>query len=115
MWGFTAGVGGYIALTENIHAAADGGLVYYNWDGTGANYLDDDDTGWYVRPHLRAKWGCFEAQAGATYVDISDSDEWNWFIKVYYQVAQGWDLTAGYSEADDGDADVWSVGVRKRF
>lgn len=118
LFGVTAGVGGYIALTENIHVAADGGIVYYDADFNnvvGAADLDFDDTGWYVRPHFRAKFGCFEAQAGATYVDISDSEEWNWFIKVYYQIAQGWDLTAGYNEGDGDDLETWTVGARWRF
>lgn len=111
----TGGVGGYIALTENIHAVADGGIVYMDWDYAGNNLADGDDTGWYVRPHLRAKWGCFEAQLGATYVDIDDTEEWNWFLKIYYQVAQGWDVTAGYTEGEDTDLETWTIGVRKRF
>jgi hypothetical protein len=114
VFGITAGVGGYIALTENIHAVADGGLIYQDWDFAN-NFADGDDTGWYVRPHLRAKWGCFEVHAGATYEDINDDEEWNWFAKVYYQVAQGWDLTAGYNEGGDDDFEVWTVGARWRY
>lgn len=116
IFGVTAGVGGYIALTENIHVAADGGLVYYDVDFAGNNNFDGDDTGWYVRPHFRGKWGCFEAHVGANYTDISDSEEWAWFAQVYYQVAQGWDVTVGYSESTfDTDNEVWSIGARKRF
>lgn len=115
VFGLQAGVGGYIALTENIHAVADGGLVYYDYDYSGTNLLDGDDTGWYVRPHLRAKWGCFEAHAGATYIDIDDTEEWNWFIQLYYQIAQGWDITAGYNEGDDNELETWTIGVRWRY
>jgi hypothetical protein len=111
----TAGVGGYIAMTENIHAAVDGGLVYMDWDENFVGGVDGDDTGWYVRPHLRAKWGCFEAHLGAIYTDISDNEDWGWFASVYYQIAQGWDITAGYNEGDESDAEVWTIGARKRF
>ena len=117
-WGLSLGVGGYIALNENIHAAVDGGVLYedFSLDARGnLRGFDDDDTGWYVRPHLRAKWSCFEIHAGATYSDIWDDTDWAWFAQVYYQVAQGWDISAGYSEHDDSDGDVWTIGVRRRF
>lgn len=120
-WNLSAGIGGYIALTENIHAAIDGGLIYsdFSKDDTDprplfSNAFDDNDTGWYVRPHLRAKFGCFEIQAGATYKDIYNDTNWDWFAQVYYQVAQGWDISAGWNEGV-AEADVWTVGVRKRF
>lgn len=120
-WNLSAGIGGYIALTENIHAAIDGGLIYsdFSKDDTDprlnfSNAFSDNDTGWYVRPHLRAKFGCFEIQAGATYKDIFNDTNWDWFAQVYYQVAQGWDISAGWNEGV-AEADVWTVGVRKRF
>jgi hypothetical protein len=124
-WTLSGGIGGYLPLTNNINIALDGGI--FHWD-TDYDYVvtpvggvptrvnvSDDDTGWYVRPHIRAKWGCFEVHAGAMYVDVSDSNDWNWFAQVYYQVARNWDITAGYSEFDDSDGETWSVGARYKF
>lgn len=112
-WTVSAGIGGYVPLTENIHLAGDAGIIYEKWDGGGGG--NDDDTGWYVRPHLRAKWGCLEAQLGAQYTDVGDnsSDEWSGFAKLYYQVSPGWDLTAGVRYSDN--ITEWSGGVRYRF
>ena len=122
-WTLSAGIGGYVALTPNIHLAADAGL--FHWDseydiitGTTAvvrRTVSESDTGWYVRPHVRAKWGCFEAHAGATYIDVDDADDWNWFLQLYYQVAPKWDITAGYSEFDDSDGETWTIGARYKF
>lgn len=141
-WGFSAGIGGYIALTENIHLAADGGLIWVdseldgltdddgdanrlelglNKDSDDDNdgilrrytFFDDSDTGWYVRPHIRAKFSCFEIHAGATYVDVWNEEDWNLFVNVYYQIAQGWDITGGYTEFNDED--TWTIGARRRF
>ncbi len=141
-WGFTAGVGAYVALTENIHLAADGGLVWIDAEHDGLtdddsdantqefgdangpghdnngiyrrySFFDDSDTGWYVRPHIRAKFSCFEIHAGATYVDVWNEEDWNLFVNVYYQIAQGWDITGGYTEHNDED--TWTIGARRRF
>ena len=122
------GIGGYLPLTENIHAAVDGGVVWFNRDIEG--WGDDDDFGWYVRPHLRAKWGCLEVHVGAQYVDVGGGDnyrqtafvanygsweieEWSGFAQLYYQFAPSWDLTAGVSVSEDRTS--ISGGVRYRF
>jgi len=128
LWTISGGIGGYIPLSENIHLAADAGITYWDSDsrvyavplpgGAGSTQYyshDDSETGWYVRPHVRAKWGCFEGHAGFQYVDLDDEDDWSWFIQLYYQVAPGWDITAGYSEWDDSDSDTWTIGARYRF
>lgn len=136
------GIGGYLPLTENIHAVVEGGAIWVNrdYDGYGIiseRYdLDDDDFGWYVRPHLRARWGCLEVHAGAQYVDVGGSDgvrvlndntsfvsyttygaweieEWSGFVNLYYQLAPGWDVTAGVTFAEDRN--TISGGVRYRF
>ena len=119
-WTLTLGVGGHIALTENIHLAGDAGLVYTDISGSSGydddyyGYGDDSETGWYIRPHIRAKWGCLTVHAGASYVDLGDdADEWAAFVKAYYQITPVLDLTAGYSGGEE--ADVWSAGVRYRF
>jgi len=124
IWMLTAGIGGYMPLTGNIHIAADAGVVYADWEydyyysptrgtQTSRSY-SDNDTGWYARPHLRAKWGCLTVHAGAQYTDISESEEWSYFINGYYQIAQAWDITAGYSDGDN-DAQVITAGVRWRY
>lgn len=125
VWYIYGGIGGYIPLTENIHLAGDGGVVYadVSYDGTYATPtkgssndgdLDGGQTGWYLRPHLRAKWGCFELHAGATYRDLWDDSNWTYWASAYYQVAQNWDITAGYADGDD-DGSVITAGVRWRY
>ena len=126
VWNLTGGIGGYIALTPNIHLAADAGLWYVDSEfdipivnplpgGPFVDTVSDDDTGWYIRPHFRAKWSCFEAHLGAVYLDLDDAEDWNWFVQLYYQVAPGWDITAGYNEWDDAEGETWSVGARYKF
>lgn len=125
-WTLSGGVGVYYPIMNNIHIAMDGGVFHWDTDydvfvntaakGTPAVVnVSESDTGWYVRPHLRAKWSCFEVHAGAMYVDVDDLEEWNWFAQLYYQVLPGWDITAGYSEWDDSDGETWTVGARYRF
>jgi hypothetical protein len=129
-WTLSGGIGGYLPLTDNIHLAGDAGITYWDSDynyvyvnplpgggGEVPQYYSDGDseTGWYVRPHIRAKWGCFEAHAGVMYVDLDEADDWTWFLQAFYQVSPGWDITVGYSEWDDQDADTWLAGVRYKF
>jgi len=119
-WTLTLGIGGHLELTENIHLAGDAGFVYtdiesdYSIDATVPRRgLSDSETGWFVRPHIRAKWGCLTVHAGGAYSDLGDNDEWTLYGRLYYQVAAQWDLTAGLSSGED--ADVYSAGVRYRF
>ena len=127
MWAFTAGVGGYMPLTQNVHIAVDGGAVWANIDVAG--YYDDptpndvsgysdDEVGWYVRPHVRAKFGCLEVHVGALYTEIDDInggdfDEWAGFANFYYQVAPQWDVTAGVTYSSDRT--TVTGGARYRF
>jgi len=129
-WHVSAGIGGYIALTDNIHLAADGGIIWAEFDeqfwtvedpvvnplgGYWSNY-SDDDTGWYVRPHVRAKWGCLEVHAGVAYTDMFDDEDWAFFAKAYYQVWGGWDIAVGYNEGEmDADAETWTIGARWKY
>jgi hypothetical protein len=121
IWAISGGIGTYVELSENIHLAADGGAVWYNYDaastlGSSANNgFEEDDWGWYVRPHIRAKWGCFEVHAGAQYtkVDDLDIDEWSGFLNLYYQISPGWDLTAGVSHSSERT--TVTGGARYRF
>ena len=113
------------ALTENIHLVGEVGGMYFDaqtevnvrpgpndsWSGYHDTY-GDSDWGWYVRPHIRAKFGCFEIHAGAEYQDAYEND-WAFYGNVYYQVTPGWDLTAGIREGEDSTQ--WSAGVRYRY
>jgi hypothetical protein len=122
LWTVNAGIGAYFPMTEHIHLAADGGILW-----TGIEFDDDvfladdseDDTGWYVRPHLRAKWGCFEAKAGALYRDMGDFNpdgedgRWAGFAQLYYHITTSIDLTAGV--VVDEDLTQVNGGIRWRF
>ena len=122
MWRLSAGVGGYVPLTDNIHLAADGGIIYvdseqdyYVTTGTSSSKrtYSSSDTGWYIRPHLRAKFGCLTLHAGAVYEDVGPDNNWSWYANAYYQVAQNWDLTVGYADGDN--AQRITAGVRMRY
>jgi hypothetical protein len=119
-WKLSVGIGGHIALTENIHLAGDAGFVYsdvsadFNGAVPGGDRFDDSDTGWFIRPHIRAKWGCLTLHAGASYYDLGgDNDGWTGYGRLYYQITPSLDLTAGASFGEE--ADVYSAGVRWRF
>ncbi len=124
LWLLNAGVGGYIPLTSNIHLAADGGFLWsrYEYDYTvvgGASGSDSEtDSGWYIRPQIRAKWGCLEARIGAIYRDLGNNSaydgEWALFAKLYYQLTPAWDVTVGIEHDDDFYTQV-SGGIRYRF
>jgi hypothetical protein len=126
IWYLSAGIGGYFPLTQNIHIAADAGLLYADIEtddyliptpvgdnGDGDFFEDDGDWGWYVRPHLRAKWGCLTVHAGATYTDVNEFEEWSWFVNGYYQIWHNWDITVGYRDGEN--ADVVTAGLRWRY
>lgn len=122
LWVLHGGIGGYFPLTDHIHIAADGGILWtdieFDDDVFGGDN-SDSDTGWYVRPHLRGKWGCFEAQAGALYRDMGDFNadgedgRWAGFAKLYYHLTTSLDLTAGVLV--DEDFTQVTGGVRWRF
>jgi hypothetical protein len=127
MWSLSAGVGAYMALTENIHLVGEAGVLWTSFEtsvfvddgssaGTGFWVSDrDEEWGWYAKPHLRAKWGCLEVHAGALYTDLGGNfdDEWAGFVDLYYQVAPSWDLTAGVSF--NSDATTVTGGARYRY
>jgi hypothetical protein len=121
IWAITAGIGGYVALSENFHLAVDGGLYWEDFDqdssltSSASNGFHEDDAGWYVRPHIRARFGCFEIHAGAKYTKVDDLgvDEWAAFADLYYQVSPGWDLTAGVTHSNERT--TVTGGARYRF
>jgi hypothetical protein len=111
-WLLNGGIGGYIPLTQNVHLAADAGILWsdVDYDGIGGS---DSDTGWYVRPHLRAKFGCLTAHVGAEYSDVFNDERWSGFVNLYYQINPSWDLTAGVRFNDD--ATTITAGARFRY
>ncbi|HEX2749680.1 MAG TPA: hypothetical protein VHM91_16840 [Verrucomicrobiales bacterium] len=113
-WLLNGGIGGYIPLTSNIHLAADAGILWSQVELD--NVVGDDsdsDTGWYVRPHLRGKWGCLTAHLGAEYTDVFNDERWSGFLNLYYQLNPSWDLTAGVRVNED--ATTITAGVRYRY
>jgi hypothetical protein len=113
-WGALAGVGGYLPITSGFHFATDVGGI---WEGAEFEGDKISDGGWYVRPHLRAKFACAEIHVGAKYVSLNDfGDRWEVFGDVYYEVAPRLDLTVGVATVLEGDRD-WALrtGVRYRF
>jgi hypothetical protein len=127
------GIGGHISLTKNIDLAGDAGVVWVDQETSYAG-LDDDDFGWYVRPHFRGKWGCLEAHLGALYVDVDgDSvrvqndntafvsystyswgiEQWSGFLDLYYHLNANWDIAGGVVIGEDFNA--FRAGVRYRF
>jgi hypothetical protein len=102
-WGFTAGAGYFIPLQENLHFVVEAGGLF-----------DDDDQGFYVHPHLRAKLGCLEVWAGGKFLKYSDFDGfWEGHLDLFYQVAQNLDLAVGGIIGED--AQTLSVGIRYRY
>lgn len=127
MWVLSGGVGAYMALCENVHIVGEAGALWTSFEqevfvddgssaGTGYYVRDrDEEWGWYAKPHIRAKWGCFEVHAGALYTDIGGNidDEWSGFVDLYYQVAPQWDLTAGVNFTSD--VTTVTGGARYRY
>ena len=125
LWNVRLGVGAHMALTENIDLVGEVGGAYFDAQTefdrkiTARGSMDyghytvgDSDWGWYVRPHLRAKFGCLEIHAGAEYQDAYENN-WAFFGELYYQVSPGWDVAVGAREGDDSTQ--WSAGVRYRY
>jgi len=122
LWILHGGIGAYFPLTDHIHLAVDGGILWTDIEFDNNNVVGDDsesDTGWYIRPHLRAKWGCFEAHVGAQYRDLGDFNSgggdgnWGGFAQLYYHLTTALDLTAGVLIEED----ITQVngGIRWRF
>ncbi len=115
-WGLLAGVGGYIPLTTTVHFATDIGGI---WEGSRTdNNGRVSDGGWYVRPHLRAKFACAEIHLGGKFVCLQDFDNrFEIFGDVYYEIAPHFDLTIGAAVDLKSDDKDWSIkaGARYRF
>ncbi len=111
-WTGNAGIGGYIPLTSNIHFVTELGANYADLDGT-------NDWGFYVTPHVRAKFGKFETHLGATYSTNDMSiNEWNAFLRLLYEVTPNVDLfvtgTVGLSDSN-GIEDLFGLNVGARY
>ncbi len=113
-WGALAGVGGYLPINSSLHFATDIGGI---WEGSKFQGDKVSDGGWYVRPHLRAKFACAEIHVGGKFVCLNDfGNRWEIFGDVYYEVAPHFDLTVGAATVLEGDRD-WTLkaGARYRF
>lgn len=119
-WQGSAGIGGYIPITQNIHFATEVGASYA--DISLADFdAGIDDWGLYVTPHFRMKWGGFETHVGVTYNsnDVITS-RYNAFVRLMFEVAPQCDVFVGGNVGfDNGDAfdDVFGAqaGVRFKF
>ncbi len=118
-WTLNAGVGGYVALANNIHFVTEVGASYGDLDfGNAVGSLD----GWgiYVTPHIRAKFGKFETHLGATY-NSNDAalNEWSVFARALFEVCPSADIfvTGTYGLDSGGFDDVFglNVGLRLKF
>ena len=112
IWSASVGVGAYYPLTSNIHLVGEVGALFYGYDNAPMGY-DDNDASAYARPYVRAQWGALELQAGATWSNIDVTNEWSAFARLYFAVAQNWDLAAGVS-AGENETTV-NAGLRLRF
>ena len=102
---YTAGLGYALPLVKNLDLVAEAGGFWAN---------EGDGDGWYVFPHLRGKWGCFELHAGAKLLCPDAGDNvWEAHVNAYYEVATNLDLHVGGIFAED--ADTLQVGVRYKF
>lgn len=103
-WTANAGIGGYIPLTSNIHFVTELGTNYVDaaagdfggpgpGPGGAIGSFFGNEWGFYVTPHVRAKFGKFETHLGATY---SSNDlaitEWSAFLRLLYEVNPHLDL-----------------------
>ena len=107
VWGANVGLGAHAPLAHNLDFVVEAGGAFSGAEHTASN------NGYYVQPHLRAKFGCVELRAGATYYDLKYSDNWEGFASIYYQVAPHVDLAVRGIFSDYSD--TLQVGVRYKF
>jgi hypothetical protein len=120
-WKVSVGAGGHIALSDNIHLSGDAGFIYsdISADSKGGGIPgavqnpDGSESGWFIRPQIRAKWKCLTVHLGGEYRDFGGDDTWSFYSRFYYQVSPHLDVTLQFATGDD--ADVFSGGVRWRF
>lgn len=112
IWSASIGVGAYYPITNNIHIVGEVGALFYGYDNAPRGF-DNNDASAYARPYLRAQWGPVELQAGATWANIDVTNEWSGFARLYFAVAQQWDIAAGIS-AGENETTV-NAGLRFRY
>lgn len=102
-WTANAGVGGYIPLNNNIHFVTEVGLNYVDSASGGLDALGGlgglleqiygQEWGFYATPHVRAKFGKFEAHLGVNYNSNNLAiNDWTAFLRLLYEVNPHLDL-----------------------
>ena len=107
IWGANVGLGAHAPLVRNVDFVVEGGGAFSGVEHGSSN------NGFYVQPHLRAKFGCVELRGGATYYNLKDGDDWEGFASLYYQFAPHTDLAIRgiFSRYTD----TLQVGIRYKF
>lgn len=119
LWNANLGLGGYIPLTNNIHFVTELGANYADASFGNPVNISGNEWGFYVTPHIRAKFGKFETHLGATY-NTNDLalDEWTGFLRLLYEVAPNVDLfvtgSIGLSDSNGID-DLYGLNVGARY
>lgn len=107
---FEVGLGLAFPVGQTVDFALGAGYVDVSVDLPG--FGSDDDNGYSAFAGIRAGFGgAFQVDAGASYVDLSDSgSDTTYSIIGRYYFTEAWAVGAGYQTADDADA--WLVTVR---
>ena len=109
--GITLGAGYAFPVAQNLHLVLEAGGAYDYIDVNDAG--SNDDFGFYIFPHLRAKLGCLEIHAGAKYLSIDGEDTWEGVANLYYPIVNNLDFAVGGGFGEDSQS--LEVGLRYRF
>ena len=102
-WSASAGLGYSVPMCDKTNLVAEAGGLF-----------DDQENGFYIYPHVRAKFGCLEIHAGAKYSDYEGGyQEWEGVANLFYEVMPNVDLNVGGLFAED--VNTLQVGVRYKF
>ncbi len=115
-WGALVGVGAYLPITENFHFVTDLGGIFEGAKADGGRSVDD--AGFYVRPHVRARFNCFEIHTGAKFVHLPEfGDRWEIFAEAFVEVLPHVDVVVGGALDLEDESDSWALkaGLRYKF
>jgi len=108
---YAYGIGGYVPLEENLHLVGSLGGLRVDTESEGGGDANDD--GYYLGAKVRYDiCSGTELEAGATYVDFSDSQtSWVYELAALFPVAEHLKLQ-GQVELNDDDDVALVAGVR---